>query len=76
MIGGDKMSKESENTLEARTEEFVKIYLRDAKTIRKKYKLNKMESMLVLNRFELAKIHSHIDDFLEGQKPKRKKKEK
>jgi len=61
-----------ENTLEARVNEFIKAYLKETETIKRKYKLNKAEAMLVLNRFELAKIHSHIDNFLLAEKRKKK----
>jgi len=61
-----------ENTLESQVNEFIEAYLKEAKRIRKTYKLNKTEAMLVLNRFELAKIHSHIDNFLLAEKRKKK----
>lgn len=53
--------KKQDNTLEAQTAVFVREYLKEAKIFAKNFRLNKIESMLVLNRFELAKIHSHID---------------
>ena len=54
--------EEKKNSLEVNVDKFVKAYLKDVKRFREKYGLNKREAMLLLNRFELAKMHTHLDE--------------
>ena len=52
---------EKGKTLESQFDNFIKLYIIDAKKISKKYRIKRAEAMLLLNRFELSKIHYHLD---------------
>ena len=53
-------------TIEEQVNEFLEAFLAEARGIQKKYGVNKSEALLLMVLFELKKVHSHLDDEVDG----------
>jgi len=60
--------EEKKKTLEEYFDEFIGLYKLDAKALSKKHRIKRAEAMLLLNRFELAKMHFHLDQLTAQEK--------